>query len=512
VAPEPVDLLLPASFDVPSALSRRLRVRAGREHTAERVLLDSFDGRLRAARLRAEHTSGTLTLHEPGAPTRRAQVDRTPRLLVTELPRGPLRERLTGVLEERALLPAVRVRSVIQPLAVLDGQDKTVVRLSVERPEALLRGGRRVRLSARLTVEPVLGYDDEIARTLSVLQDRLALPPAEQPLYDEAVIAAGGRPEGVSTKPKIDLPSGTRTDAAATLVLARLLGIAEANLPGTQQDLDPEFLHDLRVSIRRARSVLRELKDVHDPDQRAHLRGELRYAQELTGPVRDLDVQLLEWDELVMPLDPERQADLEPLRGLLVRRRKRELARLQRGLRSARFRGAIDAWRELATAKPADPAPQDAASPIDGVAGRRIRKVYRRMVRDGRKIDETSPPEALHDLRKRGKELRYLLELFGSPFPGKVVKPLISTLKDLQDVLGRYQDRAVQIETLREIREELASENGGPAALIALGPALDALLADQRAARDEFAERFGRFAAKEQRALVRKAFAKRARA
>ena len=55
-------------------------------------------------------------------------------------------------------------------------------------------------------------------------------------------------------------------------------------------------------------------------------------------------------------------------------------------------------------------------------------------------------PEALHDLRKRGKELRYLLELFGSPFPTNVVKPMVSTLKDLQEVLGRFQDRAVQIE------------------------------------------------------------------
>ena len=43
-------------------------------------------------------------------------------------------------------------------------------------------------------------------------------------------------------------------------MLKRLDEIAEANLPGTLEDLDTEFLHDLRVSIRRARSVLRELK------------------------------------------------------------------------------------------------------------------------------------------------------------------------------------------------------------------------------------------------------------
>jgi hypothetical protein len=75
-------------------------------------------------------------------------------------------------------------------------------------------------------------------------------------------------------------------------------------------------------------------------------------------------------------------------------------------------------------------------------------------------------------------------------------------------VLGRFQDRAVQTELLRDVREELAGEPDGPAALIALGTVLDALVADQQAARDEFAARFAQFAGGKQRALVRDAFPK----
>jgi hypothetical protein len=59
---------------------------------------------------------------------------------------------------------------------------------------------------------------------------------------------------------------------------------------------------------------------------------------------------------------------------------------------------------------------------------------------------------------------------------------------------------------LHEVRDELAREPGGPAALIALGAALDALVADQQAARDEFAAKFAAFAGKQQRKLVRDAF------
>ena len=57
-------------------------------------------------------------------------------------------------------------------------------------------------LAPRLSVQPVLGYDADHERVLGVLRE--LAEPAEQPLFDEAVIAAGGLPEGVSTKPRVD--------------------------------------------------------------------------------------------------------------------------------------------------------------------------------------------------------------------------------------------------------------------------------------------------------------------
>jgi CHAD domain-containing protein len=152
-------------------------------------------------------------------------------------------------------------------------------------------------------------------------------------------------------------------------------------------------------------------------------------------------------------------------------------------------------------------APEAAAAPIRDSAGTRIAKVYRRMVKDGRAIDDSSPPEALHELRKKGKELRYLLELFGSElFPGEVVKPMVKTLKALQDVLGRHQDREVQAAMLRELREEVSALPGGPGALMAMGLLVDRVGADQRAARGEFTDTFAAFASKAQRKLVKETF------
>jgi CHAD domain-containing protein len=518
VPPTPIELLLPPSLDRAAAvalLAERLALEVGRARTEDRVLLDSFDGRLRAAGLRAERPpgrrgGGVLTVHEPGAPPRRVEVEPGRRHLASELPAGPVRRRLADVLEMRALLPVVRLRSIVLPLAVLNGDAKTVVRLVIERAEAVA-DSRRVPLAPRLVVEPVLGYDDEHARTLRVLRDRLGLEPAERNVFDEAVKAVDGDPDGVPSKPRVRLSRGERADAAAAAVLTQLAAIAEANVPGTLADLDTEFLHDLRVAVRRTRAVLRELDGVHDPEQRAHLRAELKWVQTLTGPVRDLDVQLLNWDDLVAPLPPERTAELEPLRGLLERRRAREFARMRRSMRAQRFTATFEAWGALASTGPADAEGPDAAVAIEVLAADRIRRVYRKMVRDGSAIGDDSPAEALHDLRKRGKELRYLLEMFGGLFEPTVVKPMVSTLKNLQDVLGHFQDTAVQSDLLRGLGDELAAEPGGPVALIALGPVLDALLAGQADAREHFAGSFATFASPKRRALVRDTFPKRDR-
>src|SRR4051794_37566359 len=146
VAPGALELELPDGLDEAGALAllaTRLRVQAARPRTADRVLLDTFDARLRAAGLRAEWparraTVRKLALHEAGVAVRRADVADAP-VALRALPPGPLRERLAPVLEERALLPLARVRSRTVSVAVLNDDDKTVARLVLERP-TLVRG------------------------------------------------------------------------------------------------------------------------------------------------------------------------------------------------------------------------------------------------------------------------------------------------------------------------------------------------------------------------------------
>jgi CHAD domain-containing protein len=220
-------------------------------------------------------------------------------------------------------------------------------------------------------------------------------------------------------------------------------------------------------------------------------------------------VYVLEFEDYRHMVPEDIRADLDPLLGVLRNRRVMARREMVRALRSDRAEALRPEWASFLArleALPEDDRPA-APRPIGELAGERISKVYRRMVKMGRAIDDSSPPEEYHELRKKGKELRYLLELFGAPlYSSEVVKPMIKALKSLQDVLGRHQDREVQVATLRSLRDEVSVLPRGAAALMAMGVLVERLGQDERAARNEFAERFAAFASKSQRGLVKDTF------
>ena len=312
-------------------------------------------------------------------------------------------------------------------------------------------------------------------------------------------------------KAKVDVPLAhdQRADAGAVAVMRRLLEVIGENFEGSISGEDPEHLHQLRIAVRRTRTVQRQFAHVFPPVELPGFRAEFRWLQQVTGPTRDLDVYLDDLDSLREMLPEALRGDLDPLvpvlsHSLLVAR-----ADMTRALRSERTAYLIEDWERLLESlversshdRPA------ADRPIGEVAGKRIRKVYKKIVKMGRAIEPTSPAEDYHALRKKGKELRYLLELFGTKlFDEETVGPLVKSLKGLQDLLGRHQDREVQIEMLRTSVDEVATLPGGGAACMAMGALIERLRADERAARDEFAERFAELASKKQRALVRETF------
>ncbi len=494
----------------PRALAVELPLRSGPVRRAERRFYDTFDGRLRAAGLSCVRSDGRLELLDGDAEVASEQLaDGHDRLFVRDLPSGRLRDALAAVVDVRALLPVVDVRARTRTLALLDDEQKTVVRAIVEELSVIHAGRRPRPLEPRLRLVSVRGYDRALERVQETLEQRIGLRRAARPLLDEAIIASGATPGGISSKVDVELTAQERSDVAASLVLRRLLEVIEANLPGTLDDVDAEFLHDLRVAVRRSRAVQRELRGVFPPAELAHFRAEFRWLQRATGRARDIDVYVLEFDEFRLQLPEAVRGDLDPLLTVLHRRRAGARRGMVRALRSERAQSLLRDWGQFLVGIETGEVSggPDAERPIGELAGARIAKVYGRMVKMGQAIDADSPPDAYHEIRKQGKELRYLLELFGAPlYPADVVKPMTKVLKSFQDVLGRHQDREVQATMLRSFSDAVAAQPNGAEGLMAMGRLIERLEEQEAAARAEFAGRFAEFSSRGQRKLVKDTF------
>jgi CHAD domain-containing protein len=167
-------------------------------------------------------------------------------------------------------------------------------------------------------------------------------------------------------------------------------------------------------------------------------------------------------------------------------------------LGTERYRALCEAWWagiSDPTVLGADAFP--AYATIGELADARIRRVSRRVMRDGSAITDDSPAEALHDLRKRCKELRYLLEFFATLYDPAVIAWLVKAMKSLQDNLGEFQDSQVQRESITAYAEQLLARGDVPAAtFMAMGQVAEALRARQLRARVEFATRFATFSSR----------------
>jgi len=510
-----LDFLPPDGMSIQEAgeaLGEGLQAASAGWREVDRTFWDTFDGRLHARGKSCVHEDGWLRLIDLKTGIEVAGVAAplpAQHLGIGEIEASRIREALRELIDVRALLPVGHVHVRARVLNLLDDLQKTVVRISLEEPILVGGGGADKPLRPRLRLIGLRGYDGELRRLTERVESEFGFKRTDQSLVDEAVRAAGLTPGGVSSKVEIALKEGERADEAAARVLVRLLAVAQANLNGTIADTDSEFLHDFRVALRRSRAVQRELRRVFPSEALRNFRAEFRWLQQATGEARDLDVYVQEFDDFRSFVPEPMRADLTPLLQVLTERRLGARRVMADALSSERASNLLAGWRAFLDEFPAM-SERDrpyAALPIEDVAAYRIAKVYRRMVKMGGAIDRRSPADRYHELRKKGKELRYLLELFGAPlFDPAVVKPMVKTLKGLQDVLGRHQDREVQTAMLHSVRVEVAGRDGGPAALMAMGVLVHSIAEDEQAARVEFEAQFDAFASKERRGVVEETF------
>ena len=478
---------------VEAALQPKFALVAGPEQTVSHTWLDTFDWRLYAAGISLEYLDdGPLIMQFPdGSRLQGPRAKKWPALL-HDLPAGRLRDALTPIVAPRALLSVVTVQRAVRESRVLNDDEKTVARLLTESSD----DG-----TSRLQVQPLRGYEvdgDRIARLMGRVD---GLKASNTTPYDDALALASRNPSDLEQNLTAPLRPETPAPVAVANVLAQFAAAIDDNVAGTIAAIDIEFLHDLRVAVRRTRSILKLAGDVLPANLAERFQPEFKWLGDLTTPVRDLDVYLLELDNMAARLASADPRDLDPFRAFLVRHRSAERRRLVRGLRSRRFEQVMSDWRtELAqVAADGDGGPAAAA-----LARQRIERAFRKVVRRGKRLAADSPSEHVHELRKRCKELRYLLEVFRPLFADAPYRSLIKELKALQDVLGDFQDGEVQREAVREFAAVMMEQGAAPpATVLAMGELAAQLDAHQLNARGALVGRLRPFLANENRARVK---------
>jgi CHAD domain-containing protein len=472
----------------------------------ERVTyLDTFDWRLMDAGYSlAAAPGGTkmrLTLASDSGEVLETRVGILP-AFAEDLEDGPLKKTLSRLTKVRRLFPQARATWSQKLWAVLDENEKTVVRIRQREGTATTPEGRRpVPVPPRLQVLPLKGYRQEFRRAVAGLREvgvSRALPRNQLATILEAL---GKKPERHSSSTILPLEPGLRGDEAAKLIHRELLLTMEVNLPGVLQDLDSEFLHEFRVAGRRTRSALTQIKEVFPPGVVARYKEEFRWLGRRTGPTRDLDVYLLKIPSYRKALPDGVGDELDPLVEFLRRKKKQHHRGLVRSLETKRYRALVASWSTfLESSEPEAPLPRNAARPVAAVARERILAVYRKILNRGAKIKKDTPADALHRLRIDCKKLRYLMTFFQTLFPREALTPLIKELKNLQDNLGDFNDLQVQSRALQSFAQEMMDLGvGPPATLMAMGQLMGSLEAQQATERLAFHRRFRTFARRENR-------------
>lgn len=238
-------------------------------------------------------------------------------------------------------------------------------------------------------------------------------------------------------------------DAFKAVMWANLAHL-QANERGMLAARDPEFLHQMRVALRRLRSAVGVFAPPLPEPAIAPLRDDLKWLATSLGPARDWDVFVT---ETLPPIEAEfgAHAGLADFFARCNRLRRAAGARARHAVRSGRYRRlalstaawlASEGWLERLD----PPAARALRAPAGEFAAGVLERRYGQVRKKGHKLDELSAAD-LHRLRIAIKKFRYGTDFFAGLYAPGAARQALERLSRLQNVLGAMND-AVTVASL----------------------------------------------------------------
>jgi len=242
----------------------------------------------------------------------------------------------------------------------------------------------------------------------------------------------------------------TRTDTLADVLQSLMwpcLLHLQSNLRGAMAGDEAEYLHQMRVALRRLRVVLRMAEKLRADEQLAALSKEVAALCVALGRIREWDVFIA---QTVRPMC-SRMAGHAGLQALLA------ASERQRDACHAALRGETQAremqrlilrfaiWMNGPYWQQQQVLPQ-----AHDFATSRLQKLARRFAKSGQHLNTLDAPR-LHALRILAKKLRYSAEFFSGLYDRQKARSFLAALSEVQEVLGQINDIAVTHRLLDEL-------------------------------------------------------------
>lgn len=245
-------------------------------------------------------------------------------------------------------------------------------------------------------------------------------------------------------------------DQLAGRVFAIVLGEQFAEFtshePGARAGEDPESLHQYRVALRRARSVISVGRSVYPAEELELLSALAERFAASTSTLRDLDVLIEDFDDHVESVAPTlRDGSMDLLAELRANRLLRH-----RGL-VAEIDGDLHAtllrrWQTMGNVYRlggSEPGP-DAMRRSGQVVDDTIRSAVRTLRKAGSSARGSHEPDRWHTVRKRLKRVRYLIAIFSPMYEPGAFDATSKRMRTMQDRLGALQDSVAQTSLIAE--------------------------------------------------------------